>query len=442
MRKNRAILLSVLSIVFCLWAASPLVASDEAPTGDASVATSANAKLESAEEGRVPYPKDIERVELGALDKAVARGTEFLLRRQNKNGSWGTPHNTKRINIYAPGSSHDGYRAGTTSLALEALLRVESFLRETSPDALHDEELRNLAARKEEIALSIDRGEKWMFEALPKLRRSSQDVLYNNWGHAYGIHTLRLMYDRPLDLSEEEMEARREKIRDCVRSQLRMLEACECVDGGWCYYDFDTKFQRPGSSTLCFVTATVLVVFPDAQSCGVEVPQRLVKRGIASILRQRFPNGSYAYGEYTVKTNHQINKPAAALSRAQVCLLALDLSGHEGFDYQKEYTDWLNRFIARIGWLEIGRKRPVPHEAWFSVAAYFYYYGHYYASFCIDRLENPNERARFANHLVAINLGLQEKDGSWWDFPLYDYHPYYGTGMVLTTLLNCRDDLL
>ena len=47
-------------------------------------------------------------------------------------------------------------------------------------------------------------------------------------------------------------------------------------------------------------------------------------------------------------------------------------------------TDWLVRLFDRNLWLDIGRKRPIPHEAKFQVAGYFYYFGHYYAALCID----------------------------------------------------------
>ena len=34
-------------------------------------------------------------------------------------------------------------------------------------------------------------------------------------------------------------------------------------------------------------------------------------------------------------------------------------------------------------------------------------------------------------------LDRQEKDGSWWDYPLYDYHQPYGTAFALMTLQRC-----
>ena len=43
-------------------------------------------------------------------------------------------------------------------------------------------------------------------------------------------------------------------------------------------------------------------------------------------------------------------------------------------------TVWLDRLFARNLWLDMARKRPIPHESHFQVAAYFFYYGHYYAA--------------------------------------------------------------
>jgi hypothetical protein len=40
--------------------------------------------------------------------------------------------------------------------------------------------------------------------------------------------------------------------------------------------------------------------------------------------------------------------------------------------------------------------------------------------------------------LAHVLLRLQEKDGSWWDFPLYDYHQQYGTAFALMSLARCR----
>jgi hypothetical protein len=72
-----------------------------------------------------------------------------------------------------------------------------------------------------------------------------------------------------------------------------------------------------------------------------------------------------------------------------------------------------------------------------SISGYFYYYGHFYAAGVIDQLP-AGERPYFQQHLAHTLLPLQEKDGSWWDYPFYDYHQQYGTAYAVYTLVHCR----
>ena len=49
-----------------------------------------------------------------------------------------------------------------------------------------------------------------------------------------------------------------------------------------------------------------------------------------------------------------------------------------------------------------------------------------------------NARATFPLTLARIILDVQDTDGSWLDYPLYDYHQQYGTAFALLTLHRCR----
>ena len=79
----------------------------------------------------------------------------------------------------------------------------------------------------------------------------------------------------------------------------------------------------------------------------------------------------------------------------------------------------------------------MPHESWAQVAGYFFFYGHYYAAQCIEQLPS-SRRGKHQDQLATIMLLLQEKDGSWWDYPFYDYHQPYGTAFAISTLVRCR----
>lgn len=355
---------------------------------------------------KVPAPAE--------LEKSIMRGVEFLLADQNPDGSWGSPEKTKDLNIYAPvPGSHHAFRAAVTAMCMEGLI---------------DTRYERTDAR---VKAAIDRAEAWLLENLPKVRRANSVAIYNVWTHAYGIQALAAMHDRTPDPS------RRRLIRKTILGQIDLLRRYESVDGGWGYYDFKFGTQRPTTDSTSFVTATVLLAFERARKVGVEIPDDLVKRGVASLLRQQNSDFSYQYGEQLkLRPRMEINRPAGSLGRSQACNLALLAWGATNIT-QTVLTNWLDRFVARNEWLGFARKRPVPHESWFMVAGYFFYYGHYYAALCAERVPNAVAQ-RYRGQIAAILLPLQEKDGSWWDFPLYNYHQQYGTAFTLMTLTRCR----
>jgi hypothetical protein len=360
-------------------------------------------------------PKPVTPPRPETIDAAIRRGVDFLLKDQNKDGSWGTPNRTKALNIYAPvPDAHHAFRAAVTALAVSALIET--------------------GGSRTDVGPAIDRGEAWLFANLPDVRRSSADALYNVWSHIYGIEAMVRMYRRFPNDAE-----RRRKIEAMIRGQYDFLAKYESVDGGWGYYDFRVGALRPATDSTSFMNAAGLVAAHDAKEIGVLPPDTLMRRAIDSTLRQRKPDFSYLYGEYLKwRPMLPINRPGGSLGRSQACNLALRLWGDKRVT-DRVLTEWLDRLFARNLWLDIGRKRPVPHEAHFQVAGYFYYFGHYYAARCIEQLK-PDDRPFYQDHLATVLLPLQEQDGSWWDFPLYNYHQQYGTAFALMSLARCRHE--
>ncbi|HEV2970145.1 MAG TPA: prenyltransferase/squalene oxidase repeat-containing protein [Pirellulales bacterium] len=356
-------------------------------------------------------PRPFPATEPAAIEAALHRGIAFLVQDQNRDGSWGTAGRTKDLNIYAPGDAHQGYRAAVTALCVLALLETGDHAAETSS--------------------AIDRGETWLLDHLGSLRRSSPDVLYNIWGHCYGIQALAKMCEAKPDDHD-----RQKRIRDLIVQQIDLLHRYEAVNGGWGYYDFEFQTQQPAADTASFMSAAVLVALKKAQQIGVEVPRKVVDRAIASIHRQQKPDLSYLYGEYMwYAPAAPINLPGSSLGRTQSCNVALRLWDDRRITDEILAT-CLDRLFDRNIWLDIGRKRPIPHESFFAVAGYFYYFGHYYAALAIELLpadQRPPQQQQLAYRL----LDLQEKDGSWWDYPLYNYHQQYGTAFALMSLVRC-----
>lgn len=360
-----------------------------------------------------PKPSPPEPVSPADLETAIQRGVAWLVAHQRPEGAFGGPERTKDLNIMAsPPGSHHAFQTATTALVICALIEVGG----DSP----------------EVKKALDKAEAWLFERLPKLKRASPLELYNVWGHGYSIQALVRMHGRfPGDA------ARKKKIEDLIRLQFEMLTHYESVDGGWGYYDMRAGAAHPSSSSTSFTNAAVLVALHEAKAIGVEPPEKLVQRAIAATVRQRKPDFTYLYGEYLkYEPMMGINRPAGSLGRSQACNVALLLWGDKKVT-NDVLIEWLDRLFARNGWLDNGRKRPVPHEAPFQIAGYFYYFGHYYGAYCISQLPAA-DRPLYQQHMARTLMNVQEKDGSWWDYPLYDYHQPYGTAFALLSLKQCR----
>lgn len=372
---------------------------------------------------QAPEPIQVDPAKRSEVDQALMRGVEFLLKDQNEDGSWGTAERTKNLNIYAPvPGAHHAFRSAVTGLCVSAMVEMRQRCESAS---LHQD-------RWNEMDGAIDRGEAWLIKELPKLRRATGDAIYNVWGHAYGIEALaRLHGYRASDTDRQAV------LREGMLRQVELLSRYESVHGGWGYYDFAQHLQKPTSDPNSFTTATVLYALHQAKQLGVEVPQRLETRGIAVLKRQQRPDLAYLYSEtFLQRTGVEINKPGGSVGRSQACNLVLRLYGDDSVT-DAAMVAWEKRLFSRNLWLDIGRKRPIPHESWFLVAGYFFYYGHYYAALGIEHLPAEN-RPLIQHQLAHVMLRLQEKDGSWWDYPLYNYHQQYGTAFALMSLLRCE----
>ena len=427
---NRRKQLCVVAAVLCMGAMLNISSfADDSP----SVESKASQKLSPlATEG--PEPKPITPPTQEAIRKSLERGIDHLLDSQRKNGAWGSAATSRYYQITAPvPGAHQAFRAAVSGLAVQALIESE--------DAFQGE-------RREKISSAIQRGQQWLLEHSNKLRRAEPDVwgqwpgakfftLYNVWGHSYVIQAAVKLHQRAEGNSKLQSE-----LKQLVEYHVDRLERCSYINGGWGYYDMVARTKIPSGSPIGFTTATVLIALKDAATLGVEFPEKLTKRALASILRQRNPDFSYAYGEYLrMYPRYGINRPAGSLGRSQSCNLAMRLYGDQ-LVTEDVLRTWLKRLIARNGWLSMSRKRHIPgqspHFADFGVAGYFFYYGHYYAALCMQQLPE-DEHAYYQGHLANILLPLQEKDGSWWDFLLYDYHKAAGTSMAVSTLIRCLD---
>jgi hypothetical protein len=277
---------------------------------------------------------------------------------------------------------------------------------------------------------------KWLFEKLPLLRRADVTTTYNVWGHAYGLRAISRLHQQA-----GQDAAKQSALKVLAQQQVDLANRYQDLNGGWGYLDVfdDLRTQKPTGLTTSFTSATVLLAMHEAkETMGVTLDQKIVDYSLDSIRMQGFPDFSYAYSHsHHLSPQAEINRRNGSLARSQACNAALRAYGDVKITDQVIST-WCSNFIEFEKWLDHGRKKPVPHESTFQISGYFYYYGVYYFTVAARNLPKDQQQ-QLAKGLARIILTRQEKDGSWWDYPLYDYQQAYGTGYALMALAWCRE---
>jgi hypothetical protein len=341
------------------------------------------------------------------ISAAIDRGIKFLVKFQNPDGSWGTGTETRGSEIMSmvPGS-HDAFRIGTSALCVMAL-------REAGEKPAHDKGLEYLLNSED-------------------ARRDDGTLLYNTWAHIYMVHVLAL-----------EMRTNKDpRIETVLKRNLKEMADYATYMGGWAYYDFSYGTQAPGGGPTSFGTSAGLVALWEAKQSGIEVPQKLVSQAIHRLEEMRIPNGAYLYSTEFKYYPHTArlpgNLPRGAAGRVQPANYSLWLWKSKVASTEN-IRGGLDMFVKEHAFLENGRKHLMPHEALYQISGYYYYFDHYYAA-CLLKALDESEREKYAKFIVENVLPHQEEDGSWWDYPMWDYHKPYGTAFAVMTLMRCNSD--
>ena len=345
------------------------------------------------------------------LEASIDRGVQYLIDSQLKNGCWGGPQWTGGVdNDPVPGAFRS-FDIAVTAMCLEALLDTGE-----SP----------------QIKQARRRAEAFLFARNENIKRAGPYDLPHVWAHCYCIQTFAKMHQRSKDKEQKS------KLSRAIREHMDGLRRWQSIHGGWFYYG--SGMSQPINPSCSFVNGAILIALARAKQIGIDCDQAMLQKAIEATQRMRKPDSSFVYSMRTSLDNRMamrpINRPAGSLGRSQVGNIALRLWDDKEIT-NDVITVWLDRLVTRHGWLDMGRKRPIPHESHAAVAGYFYYFGMYYGSVCMEVLPD-DERPFYQHHLSRLIIDRQEKDGSWFDYPLYRYHKPYGTAFALLSLQRCR----
>jgi hypothetical protein len=262
-----------------------------------------------------------------------------------------------------------------------------------------------------ERELALQRGLEYLCSAQPARRGSDWDVDYS-WSALYGLVASVRAFDDARFSSPEW----RAKITAWGQEATRVLLKNETPSGGWAYYDDPPFTERPKWATS-FCTGLVLPSVARAQALGWIKDPAVQARARDYVRRCALPSGAYEYDLNPiprVSGGEMINDIKGSLGRIQVCNWALASTGEKSVTADK-LREGLGQFFEEHRFLDVARMRPIPHEAYYQNAGYFYYFGHYYAAQAINLLPEPEREALHAKlrpHLAKT----QREDGSCNDF--------------------------
>ncbi|MHC4953673.1 MAG: prenyltransferase/squalene oxidase repeat-containing protein [Planctomycetota bacterium] len=343
------------------------------------------------------------------VDEAVRGAVDFLVKNQNKDGSFGRAASAQPYQLWCqvPGG-HMAFRGATTAICWMGL--------EGSP---YQSE-----GSKKAQAKCLG----WMVKNV-RVKRAFAQQFYNVWSLGYGLRALARA------LETKAPGAKPEEIRATMNEIIKALDVYQSPDGGWGYLDFKVPAYKPSWSTS-FTTATVMIGLKRAEEQGLEVPGRIIQKAVRLMWRLRTPDGNYVYSiDHKYYPHGLINRPGGSSLRNQTCNLALFL-WNRGKMKKAQLRASLQRYVEQHRFAVAGMRRPRPHESWYAVSGYFYLYGQQYAADVLDHLDEADRRLYWPK-VVQYTLKARQPDGSFWDYPTYDYHKYYGTGYALMVLARC-----
>lgn len=356
-----------------------------------------------------PVVQDEGRMSVDDARTAENKALDYLVEHQNEDGSWATGVMDSVQEYIFSVESFYSWKVASSALACLALLRADP-----TP----------------ERQAALEKGISWICTSRPPKRGNDWDT-DQVWGALYGLVLCTEAYFHKRFPQEKEWN---DGIEAAGKRFARILVDTQSVNGGWGYYDFPMATQRPKWDTS-FSTALVLPSLQAGEKLDWIEDPGVLRRARNYVSRCALPNGAYAYDLRMIPRvtgGEGIDEVKGSLGRIQVCNWALASVGEKKITRER-IREGLENFFEHHRFLEAARMRPIPHEAYYYNAGYFYLFGHYYAAEAIELLPEEEQESWHAR-LRPLVIRAQRQDGSALDFLTSSYDVVACTAFVALAL--------
>jgi hypothetical protein len=332
-------------------------------------------------------------------DELLRIAVDQLVKAQAEDGSWSYE------GVYRVGGDIPvGYRIGGTAVVAGALLHA-------APD--HPAATAAVARATPFILKQLDD------PRMAPSTREGYDVRV--WGHGTALeYFCHLRAAKAAGADARAVDA-------WVPKLVAALVTEEIGGGGWNY----ATRQRHAS----FLTAPVAQALLLARGQGEAVPDAVLDRARRALEKSRADDGAFAYSGPAAGGKTRDKLPGSA-ARAAACEVTLILLGGGSADAVRAS---LGSFHANWDELKKRYQQTGTHVGPYSIAPYYFYYGHRYAAQAIQLLPEA-DRARERDRLLEVILRTRQNDGTWND-RVFDRSKGYGTAVVVLALLGDKAPL-
>lgn len=329
----------------------------------------------------------------------LSESIDRLVRMQEPGGQW--PYEgVYRVNREIP----VGYRIGGTALVAGTLMHA--------------------APNDPKVQEAVKKGIAFVVKELDHpLMKPSTDDKYDVrvWGHSCALDFL-CQVRAAKNAGEHASD-----VNKWIPKLVETLIIEELPGGGWNY----ANRRQPAS----FVTAPVVQSLLAARALGEKVPDELLIRARKSLEKNRTAENAFAYSGPGDRGSAG-DKPAGSAARSAVCETTLVLLGGGSIGAVRGA---LNAFHEHWDELKKRHQQTGTHVPPFSIAPYYFYYGHRYAAQAIEMLPE-SERAAERERLLKTVIKTRDADGTWND-RIFPRSRNYGTAMIVLTLLADKTPL-